>query len=70
MERVRLLDELVAEGRATAASLPGPIPPTPLRDSRDPEAPLSELLDEMRDEERYRTLSMSAHRSDYALRRP
>jgi prevent-host-death family protein len=32
---VPLLDRLIAEGRATPATMPGPISPTPPRDERD-----------------------------------
>ena len=48
-----LLDRLVAQGRATPASSPGPIPPTPARDDRDEGVSLSAALVQMRDDERY-----------------
>jgi prevent-host-death family protein len=50
---VPLLDQLIAQGRATPATMPGPIPPTPPRDDRDQGLSLSEVLMQMRDEERY-----------------
>lgn len=50
---VPLLDELIAQGRATAAVSPGPIPPTPPRTEHDAGVSLSAVLAEMRDEERY-----------------
>ncbi len=50
-----LLDRLIAQGRAIPATNPGPIPPTPpLDNSEEKESvPLSAVLAEMRDDERY-----------------
>ena len=48
-----LLDRLIAQGRAIPAANPGPIPPTPPRDSSDESVSLSAALAEMRGEERY-----------------
>jgi prevent-host-death family protein len=48
-----LLDRLIAQGRAMPAGNTGAISPTPSRDDRDPEFPLSGALAEMRDDERY-----------------
>src|ERR1700759_133188 len=50
---VPLLDRLIAQGRATPASNPGPIPPTPPRGEADGDVPLSATLAQMRDDERY-----------------
>ncbi len=50
---VPLLDRLIAQGRAVPAANPGPVPPIPPRNSRDPEVPLSVALTEARDYERY-----------------
>ena len=50
---VPLLDRLIAQGRATPASSPGPIPPTPPRDETDEDVFLSGALAQMRDDERY-----------------
>lgn len=50
---VPLLDELIEHGRAIPAANPGPIPPTPPRDERDGDVALSEVLRQMRDDERY-----------------
>ena len=49
---VPLLDRLIAQGRATPASNPGPIPPTP-RGEPDEDVSLSAALAQMRDDERY-----------------
>jgi prevent-host-death family protein len=48
-----LLDRLIAQGRAIPATNPGPIPPTPPRDSSEESVSLSAALAEMRGEERY-----------------
>lgn len=48
-----LLDQLIAQGRAVPASAPGPIPPTPPRDSRDTSESLADKLSQMRSAERY-----------------
>jgi prevent-host-death family protein len=48
-----LLDRLIAQGRAIPAANPGPIPPTPPRDSSEESVSLSAALAEMRGEERY-----------------
>lgn len=48
-----LLDRLIAQGRATPAASPGPIPPTPPRDDRDEGVSLSAALAQARDGERY-----------------
>ena len=50
---VPLLDRLIAQGRATPASNPGPIPPTPPRGEADEDVSLSAALAQMRDDERY-----------------
>jgi prevent-host-death family protein len=50
---VPLLDRLIAQGRATPASNPGPIPPTPPRGEADKDVSLSAALAQMRDDERY-----------------
>ena len=50
---VPLLDALIAQGRAIPATMPGPIPPTPPRDERDQGLSLSEILTQMREDERY-----------------
>jgi prevent-host-death family protein len=48
-----LLDRLIAQGRATPASNPGAVPPTPPRDEHDDGVSLSSVLAQMRDDERY-----------------
>lgn len=48
-----LLDRLIAQGRATPAANPGPLPPTPARDASEEGVSLSVALAEMRDDERY-----------------
>ena len=50
---LRMLDRLIAQGRATSASNPGPIPPTPPRGEADEDASFSAALAQMRDDERY-----------------
>lgn len=50
---VPVLDRLIAQGRATPATSPGPIPPTPPRDERDEGVSLSTALARARDDERY-----------------
>lgn len=50
---VPLLDRLIAQGRAIPAVNPGPLPPTPARDSSEEGISLSAALAEMRDDERY-----------------
>lgn len=50
---VPLLDELIAQGRAIPAMMPGPIPPTPPRGEQDRGLSLSEILAQMREDERY-----------------
>ena len=50
---VPLLDRLIAQGRATPASNPGPIPPTPPREASEEGISLSAALAEMREDERY-----------------
>ena len=50
---VPLLDRLIAQGRATPASNPGPIPPTPPRGQADEDVSLSAALAQIRDDERY-----------------
>jgi prevent-host-death family protein len=50
---VPLLDALIAQGRATPAANPGPIPPTPRRDGADAGPSLSEQLVREREQERY-----------------
>lgn len=50
---VPLLDQLIAQGRATPATMRGPIPPTPPRDERDEGISLTEILTQMREDERY-----------------
>lgn len=50
---VPLLDALIAQGRATPATIRGPIPPTPPRDERDEGLSLSEVLTQLREDERY-----------------
>lgn len=49
----RLLDRLIAQGRAIPAANPGPIPPTPPRDERDEGVSLSADLVQAREDERY-----------------
>lgn len=49
----RVLDRLIAQGRAIPATNPGPIPPTPPRDERDEGVSLSADLIQMREDERY-----------------
>jgi prevent-host-death family protein len=48
-----LLDRLIAQGKALPAANPGPIPPTPPRDTTEESISLSQALAEMRDDERY-----------------
>jgi prevent-host-death family protein len=48
-----LLDRLIAQGRAVPAANPGPISPTPPRDTPEEGVSLSAALAEMRDDERY-----------------
>ena len=50
---VPLLDELIVQGRAIPAAMPGQIPPTPARDESDGDVQLSEVLLQMREDERY-----------------
>jgi prevent-host-death family protein len=47
-----LLERLVAQGRAIPAANPGPIPPTPRRDTSEEDVPLSMALAQLRDDER------------------
>ncbi|GLY67634.1 type II toxin-antitoxin system Phd/YefM family antitoxin [Amycolatopsis taiwanensis] len=49
---VPLLDELIAQGRAIPASMPGPIPATPARTEADGDIRLTDVLAQMRDDER------------------
>ncbi len=50
---VPLLDRLIAQGRATPAANPGPIPPTPAREEGEEGVSLTESLARARDDERY-----------------
>ena len=50
---VPLLDRLIAQGGAIAATNRGPIPPTPPLEVRDEGVSLSATLAQMRDDERY-----------------
>lgn len=49
----RLLNRLIAEGRAIPATNPGPVPPTPPLDERDDGISLSADLIQVREDERY-----------------
>jgi len=50
---VPLLDELIEQGRAIPAAMPGPIQPTPPTTIADGGKQLGDVLAEMRDDERY-----------------
>ena len=50
---VPLLDRLIAQGRATPAANPGPIPPTPPRGEADEDVSLSAALAQLRDDKWY-----------------
>jgi len=50
---VPLLDRLIAQGRATPAANPGPIPPTPPRSEADEDVSLSAALAQLRDDKWY-----------------
>lgn len=50
---VPLLDELIGQGRAIPAAMPGLVPPTPPRTEADREIQLTDVLAAMRDDERY-----------------
>jgi prevent-host-death family protein len=50
---IPLLDDLIVQGRAVPATMPGQIPPTPPRNESDSEIQLSEMLIQNRSEERY-----------------
>lgn len=49
----RILDRLIAQGRAIPAANPGPIPPTPPLDERDEGVSLTADLIQLREDERY-----------------
>lgn len=49
----RILDRLIAQGRAIPAANPGPIPPTPPLDERDEGVSLTADLIQAREDERY-----------------
>jgi hypothetical protein len=53
MDTEKLLDQLIAQGRAIPAAGPGPIPPTPPRDEQEDEVSLTDTLAQMRADERY-----------------
>lgn len=48
-----LLDQLIKQGRVIPATAPGPIPPVPARTREDGTILLSQVLQEMREDERY-----------------
>lgn len=50
---VPLLDQLIAQGRAIPAAAPGPIPPTPPRDEAQDGVSPTDILAQMRADERY-----------------
>jgi len=51
---VAVLDQLILQGRAIPATMPGPIPPTPpLKDWERGKGPLSDEIIRMRNDERY-----------------
>lgn len=50
---VPLLDELIEQGRAIPAAMPGAVQPTPPRTAADGDTRLTDVLADMRDDERY-----------------